>query len=119
MISPDFAQAFAREWVDSWNSHSLDRIMSHYAEDFEMTSPFIASLMGEASGTLKGKDKVRAYWAKALERLPDLHFELIDVLTGVDSITIYYHAVLGKRAVEVLFFDQHHQVRRGIAHYNS
>ena len=119
MISADFARDFAQEWVDSWNSHNLDRIMSHYAEDFEMTSPFIATMMGEASGALKGKGQVRAYWAQALERLPDLHFELIDVLTSVDSISIYYDAVLGKRAVEVLFFDQNHQVRRGIAHYSS
>jgi len=119
MISTKFAQEFAQEWVDSWNSHDLDRIMSHYADEFEMTSPFIASLMQEQSGTLKGKDKVRAYWAKALERIPDLHFELIEVLVSVDSITIYYHAVIGKRAAEVLFFDHHHKVLRGIAHYSS
>jgi ketosteroid isomerase-like protein len=118
MISPDFARKFAQEWVEAWNSHDLDRIMSHYAEDFEMTSPFIASFMGEASGVLRGKDQVRAYWAQALERLPDLHFELIEVLAGVDSLTIYYHAVLGKRAAEVLFFDQDRKVHRGIAHYN-
>lgn len=24
------AQKFAQEWVDAWNSHDLDRIMSHY-----------------------------------------------------------------------------------------
>ena len=118
MITPQFAQEFAQEWVDSWNSHNLDRIMAHYAEDFEMTSPFIATLMQEPSGTLKGKENVRSYWSKALERLPDLHFELIEVLTSVESITIYYHAVLGKRAAEVFFFDHNHKVQRGIAHYS-
>ena len=50
--------------------------------------------MNEPTGTIKGKEKVRAYWAQALERLPDLHFDLIEVLASVDSITIYYHAVL-------------------------
>ena len=119
MNSTQFAQEFAKEWVDSWNFHNLDRIMSHYAEDFEMTSPFIATIMQEPSGTLEGKKNVRAYWAKALERLPDLYFELIEVLVSVDSITIYYHAVLGKRAAEVLFFDNNHKVRRGLAHYSS
>jgi ketosteroid isomerase-like protein len=89
MITTEFAREFAQEWVDSWNSHNLDRIMSHYAADFEMTSPFIATLMQEPSGTLKGKENVRAYWSKALERLPDLHFELIDGLVSVASITIY------------------------------
>jgi ketosteroid isomerase-like protein len=119
MISINQTQQFAREWVEAWNSHDLDRILSHYADDFQMTSPFIVTLMDEATGTIKGKENVRAYWAKALERLPDLHFDLIEVLASVDSITVYYHAVLGKRAVEVLFFDENGKVRRGIAHYNS
>lgn len=119
MISIKQAQQFAREWVDAWNSHDLDRILSHYADDFQMTSPFIATIMNEPTGTIKGKERVRAYWAQALERLPDLHFDLIEVLASVDSITIYYHAVLGKRAAEVLFFDDNGKVRRAVAHYNS
>lgn len=119
MISLTQAQTFARAWVDAWNSHDLDRIMSHYADDFEMTSPFIVGVMHEPTGTIKGKENVRAYWIKALERLPDLHFELIEVLASVDSITLYYHAVLGQRAAEVLFLNDNGKVRRGIAHYNS
>ena len=119
MISLTQAQTFAQEWVDSWNSHDLGRIMSHYADDFEMTSPFIVTMMNEPTGTIKGKENVKAYWAKALERLPDLHFDLIEVFVSVDSTTVYYHAVLGKRAIEVLFFDENGKVRRGIAHYNS
>jgi ketosteroid isomerase-like protein len=119
MISLTQAQTFAQEWVDSWNSHDLDRIMSHYSDDFEMTSPFIVMMANEPAGTLKGKEKVRAYWARALERLPDLHFDLIEVLVSVDSITIYYHAVLGKRAAEVFFLDGKGKVTRAFAHYNS
>lgn len=119
MISINQARQFARDWVDSWNSRDLDRILTHYADDFQMTSPFIVAMMNEPTGTIQGKEKVRAYWAQALKRLPNLHFDLIDVLASVDSITIYYHAVLGKRAVEVLFFDANGKVRRGVAHYNS
>jgi len=119
MIPLQQAQEFAQEWVDSWNSHELDRILSHYADDFHMTSPFIAQLTNEPSGTIKGKENVRAYWAIALERIPDLHFTLIEVLTSVDSMTLYYHAVLGKRAAEVLFFDANGKVSRAIAHYNT
>jgi ketosteroid isomerase-like protein len=118
MISPERAQAFAREWIDAWNSHDLDRILSHYADDFEMTSPFIVDLMKDPKGTIKGKEKVRAYWAEALNRIFNLHFQLIEVLAGVNSITIYYHAVLGKRAAEVLFFNKDGKVNRGVAHYN-
>ncbi|HEX5049396.1 MAG TPA: nuclear transport factor 2 family protein, partial [Gammaproteobacteria bacterium] len=41
MITQDFAQTFAHEWIDAWNSHDLDRILSHYADDFVMSSPRI------------------------------------------------------------------------------
>ncbi len=119
MISMDQAQKFSQEWVDAWNSHDLERILSHYADDFQMTSPFLVTMMNEPTGMLRGKEKVRAYWAQALERLPDLHFDLIEVLASVDSITIYYHAVLGKRAAEVLWFDDNGKVSRAVAHYNS
>ena len=119
MILTPEAQAFAREWVGSWNSHDLDRILSHYTNDFQMTSPFIVKLMNEPTGTIKGKENVRAYWAKALERIPDLNFNLIEVLSSVNSITIYYHAVFGMRAAEVLFFNEGGKVKHAIAHYNS
>ena len=88
MISLAQAQTFAQEWVDAWNSHDLDRILCHYADDFEMTSPFIVTMMNQPTGTIVGKENVRAYWAIALERLPDLHFDLIEVLASVDSITV-------------------------------
>ncbi len=106
------AKTFAREWVDSWNSHDLGRVLSYYVDDFQMTSPFIVQLMNDPTGTIKGRENVRAYWARALERIPDLHFDLIELM-------IYYHEVLGKSAAEVLFFDESGKVRRAIAHYNS
>ena len=51
MITTQFAQEFAQQWVDAWNSHNLDGIMSLCADDIEVTSPFIADLMQEQSGT--------------------------------------------------------------------
>ena len=66
MIDKKFAEHFARDWIDSWNSHDLDRVLSHYSDQFEMSSPVIIQIAGEPSGTLKGKDAVGAYWAKAL-----------------------------------------------------
>ena len=39
---------------------------------------------------LRGKAAVRAYWAPSLTADPPLEFELMDVLVGVDSLTLYY-----------------------------
>jgi len=116
MISREFAEAFSKEWIESWNSHDLDRILSHYADDFTMSSPYIAQLAGVASGSLAGKAAVRAYWAAALEKMPTLRFELVQTLIGVESVTLYYRGVRGM-AAEVFFFGPDQRVIRAAAHY--
>jgi ketosteroid isomerase-like protein len=116
MIDKKFADRFAHDWIDSWNSHDLDRVLSHYADDFEMSSPFIIQFTGEPSGTLKGKDNVGAYWSKALALIPDLHFELVTTLVGVDSVTLYYKGHKGL-AAEVFHFGADAKVIRAYAHY--
>ena len=114
-----FAEQFAAEWIDSWNSHDLARVLSHYADDFEMSSPVIRHLAGEPSGMLRGKAAVGAYWKKALELIPDLHFELISVLAGVTSITLYYKGAQGRLAAEVFCFDAEQRVTKAFAHYDT
>ena len=116
MLNKSFAEHFAAEWIDSWNSHDLHRILSHYSDDFEMTSPVIIKIAGEASGKLKGNEKVGNYWDKALKLIPDLQFELITTLIGVDSITLYYKGARGPSA-EVFFFNSNGKVSKAFAHY--
>ena len=65
--------ALGRDWIAAWNSHDLERVLSLYAEDIEMTSDKIPALGFDASGTLRGKARIRAYWGKALALLPDRH----------------------------------------------
>ncbi len=112
-----FAEHFAADWIDSWNAHDLDRVLSHYSDDFEMSSPVIVQVAGEPSGTLRGKAAVGAYWKKALELVPDLHFELVSVLAGTNSITLYYKGARGRLAAEVFHFGHDRKVTRAFAHY--
>lgn len=116
MLDKAFADQFAADWIDSWNSHDLDRVLFHYTDDFELSSPIIIKVAGEPSGMLKGKEQVRAYWAKALQLMPDLHFDLVATLVGVDSITLYYKGVRGPSA-EVFHFDPAGKVTQAFAHY--
>ena len=82
MISAERAAHFAQDWIASWNAHDLERILSHYAPDFSMTSPLIVQFAGEPGGTLQGREAVGAYWAAALQRMPDLRFELLGVFAS-------------------------------------
>lgn len=118
MIEKGFAEKFALDWIESWNSHDLDRILSHYSDQFEMSSPKIIQIAGEPSGTLKGKRAVGSYWTKALELIPDLRFELVTTLIGVGSITLYYKSAGGQLAAEVFYFGPDHKVFKAYAHYS-
>lgn len=112
-----FAVDFAQHWIEAWNAHNLDRILSHYADDFEMSSPMIQTLGLSESGTLKGKVAVGHYWRKALDNLPDLHFELLTLLVGVDTLSLHYKSTLGHQVVEVFHFNAAGCVDGAQAHY--
>lgn len=117
IIERQFAERFAQQWIDAWNSHDLDRVLAHYADDFEFSSPKIVEVMGDPAGTLTGKDAIRRYWTKALARSPELKFELVTILTGIDSIVLYYKGSGGRLAAEVFEFGDGGLVRRSSAHY--
>lgn len=116
-MNSEVANEFANHWIAAWNSHDLDEILSHYTDDFEMSSPVIATTMNEPSGTLKGKEIIRIYWAKALAMYPDLRFEKLHVLTCVGSVTIIYNGVRGL-AAEVFHFNNRGKVYAAYAYYD-
>ncbi|MBO9584685.1 MAG: nuclear transport factor 2 family protein [Flavobacterium sp.] len=113
------AEKFAKSWIESWNSHDLNDIMSHYSDDLEITTPMIKLAGGIESGSLSGKENVAAYWSKALSKFPDLKFELIDVTSGVNSVALYYKSIMDKKAIEVMFFNEEGLVNKMIAHYTD
>jgi ketosteroid isomerase-like protein len=108
---------FAKAWIASWNTHNLEDILDHYSEDVEITTPMLRLAADIDSDTLKGKESVREYWSKALNKIPDLHFEFIDYAEGVDSIALYYKSVMNKLAIEVMFFNKEGKVYKVVAHY--
>lgn len=116
-MTPERAERFAREWLDAWNAHDLERILSHYADDVEFTSPFIPALLGDASGTVRGRHALRDYFAKGLARYPALHFRLETVLAGLRSFTVCYESVNGLAAAEVMEVDGEGRIVRVLAHY--
>ena len=118
MLDPCEARRFAEIWIADWNSRDLERILSHFSEEIEFTSPKIIRIMGDPSGRLKGKDCLRAYWSRGLELNPSLHFELIDVTSGVDSVCIHYRSS-GRIATEWMKFDSDGKVVSGAAHYEQ
>lgn len=108
---------FAKEWISAWNSHNIDRILSHYANDIKITTPMIKLSLDIDYGSLKGIESVGDYWQKALLKMPNLNFELIEVTSGNNSIALYYKSVMNKKAIEVMFFNEAGKINKMIAHY--
>jgi len=119
-MTREFAISFAEEWIAAWNAHDLDRVLSHYTDDFCITTPMAVKLLPGSDGTVKGKAAVRAYWAIGLERIPDLEFRLLDLLTGINGLTVYYvNTATNKRSAEQLFFNEDLKVVRAAVHYSE
>lgn len=116
MLNDDFHEKFASEWIKAWNSHDMERILSHYEDDFEFSSPVLAKLNPASGGRLTGKEGARAYWSKALAILPDLYFEPVTLLKGVGSLVIYYKGVGGKLCAEFFVFGASGKVSSSHAH---
>jgi ketosteroid isomerase-like protein len=119
VISEERAAAFAEDWYAAWNSHDLDAIPAHYAEDVVFSSPFVVRLNDDPSGLIHGKDELRDYISRGLASFPDLRFEPLEVLAGVDSVTLVYISVEGRRCAEVMTLGPGELVTRVVAHYRS
>jgi len=111
--------AFARQWVEAWNSHDLDAIMSHYAADVVLISPVAAKILGVPSGTVNGSAKVRNYFKRGLEAYPNLHFTLLDVMHGLSSVVVFYTNHKGTKTAEFMELGKNGKVARVVANYSD
>ena len=118
-MTHDDAHRWAEEWVSAWNRHDVDAVLAHFADDVEFCSPVAATVTGDPSGVVHGRDALRRYWTTALAARPDLHFELDDVHLGVDCISIQYRNQAGRHVTEMAVFDGDGMVVRGWGLYDA
>lgn len=101
-FSPAEVERFAQHWIEAWNSHDLDAILAHFADDIVFTSPLAARVVPSSGGIVRGKQALRDYWAAAIDRIPALHFTLNGVCAGLDSIVILFRNERGEDRAEIL-----------------
>lgn len=70
-MSQPVTEDLLRGFLDAFNRHDLDRIMSFFAEDCVFYMPRGAGPRGDRYA---GKDAVRAGLAKRFEGIPDVHY---------------------------------------------
>ena len=108
---------FANEWVHAWNSHDLDNIMSHYSDMLQFTSPLIKQIGINEIGTITNKAELKSYFEKGLQKYADLRFELYHVLSGVNSVVLFYKSVNNMLSAEYMELNEEGKVISVRAHY--
>jgi ketosteroid isomerase-like protein len=114
---PSNLAALGRIWVEAWNTGDLERVLTLYDDEAVMTSDRIPAMGFDASGTVHGKDALRAYWGKALGLIPNLHFSAIDLFVSPDSVVVFYENERGKRICEYLRVNDAGLIVQGSAHH--
>lgn len=103
------ARIRAEQWIGAWNERNLDAIMEHYTPSVRFSAPTVICRWKKADGILMGTDALRQHFKRGLERAPNLHFELVDVLMGVDGMTIVYRRETGALVVDVVLLNEDYQ----------
>jgi predicted ester cyclase len=62
---------------------------------------------------------LRDYFQRGLEAYPELHFHLEDVLSGVNSVVLYYTNQKGSRTAEFMELSASGKVARVVANYSA
>ena len=117
MIKPPDVRDLARRWIDAWNNHDLEYVLTLYDDAAEMVSPVIIRLGINEEGRLKGKDRLRAYWSTAIQGHPDFKFKLLDVFASPDSIVVRYENERRMVICEYLRFGNDGKIVQGSANH--
>ncbi len=113
-------EAFAEDWIDAFNSHDLDRILSHYTEDVRLYSPRVKMVMGpDSPGCVEGKAALKDYFATSLARNPSLRFSLDKIYPGEGSVVFRIRANEGREGSELMVFRADGLVSEVRAHWTG
>lgn len=118
-LDPSAARAAAETWIAAWNSHDLERILDQFSDDVELVSPRVIELLGDPSGTIRGKAALRAYFRHGLAAAPNLRFELLQVYVGINDFAIQYKRHDGRVVVEVLEPGHDGRMRKAVVYYSK
>ncbi|HLY69965.1 MAG TPA: nuclear transport factor 2 family protein [Puia sp.] len=106
MIAKHKLMELVRDWLNAWNSRNIERLMSHYQENAELSSPTIVKRWNIATGRITGKEALRKHFLKGFEDINHSSFELLGVLTGVNGIVLIYRRGAFGMAADVITLDE-------------
>jgi len=111
--------ALAEEWITAWNAHDLDAIIALYAPAVILQTPTIIDTLGIPDGRVECLERLREHFARGLQRLPDLRFDLDHIYLGVRSVAIAYRWHDRTPVCELHEYNANSLIERVQAHYEG
>jgi len=115
----DDAEAHAKDWIEAWNVHDLERILSHYSQDVVFEAETVKARWKKADGKLRGIAELRKHFALGLELAPNLKFHLEQVFLAPSGYAILYQRDNGNRVIDSVIIDDVGLATKVIAYYAS
>jgi ketosteroid isomerase-like protein len=116
-ISDGWGQEFANDWLAAWNSKDLNKIIEFYADEVTMISPTVTELTGYQEGITVQKSDIKELYSKLFVQIPELHYSLVAVAVGIDTLTIHYTSCQCDMVADVLKFDGGWKVFKSCTYY--
>jgi hypothetical protein len=82
--------SIANDWFDAFNRHDLEALLALYDEQAAHYSPKLKIHQPETDGYIKGKAQLRAWWQDAFTRLPQLHYQVLQIMHNEEGIFFEY-----------------------------
>jgi hypothetical protein len=80
----------AERWMAAFNRHDLEGLLALYHEDAEHYSPKLKARRPETRGVIQGKGALRLWWQDAFDRLPTLHYRLLQLTPFENRVLMEY-----------------------------
>lgn len=101
-MTPEDLSRLAERWIDAFNRHDLEGLLTLYDDHAEHYSPKLKLRQPETKGYIKGKDALRAWWQDAFDRLPTLRYHLLDLTPFHNRVFMeYIRKVEGEEDLQV------------------
>jgi hypothetical protein len=119
MIDKEKLKKAAQRWMNAWNDRNMEKVMAHYVDDAIFYSPTVVSRWNTPDGKLKGRAAIEKHFRKALEEVPDMHFEFHAILYGTEGVILVYKRETGALAADLVLFNNEGRVKEVRCYYGQ
>lgn len=80
----------ALNWIEAFNEHHLENLLSLYDADAAHFSPKLKMRHPETEGLISGQAALRSWWAGAFDRIPSLQYQLKNLIVNEEQLLMEY-----------------------------